>query len=82
MSTQVQHRGQSCPRAEQFLGEVLKPHSLQFREEAPWRDSLSTGLGEVGGCDDPHSDDSSPLLHLVPWADSGSAPPAGTFISR
>lgn len=82
MGTQVQHTGQGCPGAEQFLGEVLKPHSLQVREEALWRDSLSMGLGKVRGCGDPHSADSSPLLHLVPRADLSNAPPAGTFISR
>lgn len=71
MNTQVQSAptGLSCQRAEQFLGEVFKRHSLQVREEAPWRNGLSMGLGEVRGCDDPHLDDSSPLLHLMPRAD-------------
>lgn len=82
MSTQAQHTGQSCPRAEQFLGEVLKPHSLQVREEALWRDSLSMGLGEVRGCDDPHSYDSSSLLHWVPRADPSNPLAAGAFISK
>lgn len=70
------------PEGRAFLGEVLKPHSLQVREEAPWRDSLSMGLGEVRGCDDPHSDDSSSLLHWVPRADPSNPPAAGAFISR